>query len=310
MTAKISVLVPVEVDSKVLTSSTAVETYQDYAATTTYAKGNRCVSPTTHRIYESLKDTNKGNDPADTANLTGTTPWWLDDGPANRWAMFDTDVSTATVAPSPFSVVLRPGFFKDLYLGGLDADEIDLVVRSSPGGEVIRATHAVLEGSKPDDYDDYFFSHFKPQIDFIEQDIDTYNAAEITVTLTKASGNVKCSVMDVGDLVELGKTLSGAKVTPKTFSYIEQDKFGGAKITRRGAANDLAVSGVLERSDAGAVHQTLLSVLDMPCLVMASQHVDYTPLRCFGLISGGIEYPNIQDKCMLNINVQGLIKWQ
>jgi hypothetical protein len=309
MTAKVSVLVPIEVDGKVLISSTAVETYSAYAAAKTYAKGDRCLSPTTNRIYESLQGNNAGHDPSDATNLTGSTPWWFDFGPSNRMAMFDTDVSTTTVAQSPFTVVLRPGFFKDIYLS-LDADEVDLVVRDAPGGSVIHASHEILEGSQPGDYDEYFFGRFEPRYDFIAQDIEPYNAAEITLTLTSASGTVNCAVMDVGDLVELGRTLVGAKVTPKTFSYIEQDKFGGAKIVRRGAANDLSISGILDRSEAPMVHRKLMSVLDKPCLVAASTGVDYSPLRNFGLISGGIEYPNIPDKCNLNINVQGLIKWQ
>ncbi|MRW86777.1 hypothetical protein GJ698_22150 [Pseudoduganella sp. FT26W] len=309
MAAKVSVLVPVDVDSKVLKSSTAVETYADYVAGKVYKKGDRCVSPTKNRIFESLQDNNSGHDPAITDNLTGNTPWWMDYAPTNRMAMFDTDVSTATVAPSPLTVVLQPGFFRDLYLN-LDADEVDLVVRDSPGGSVIRATHEVLEGSQPGDYDEYFFGRFEPRYDFIAQDIEPYNAAEITLTLTSASGTVSCAVMDVGDLIALGDTLVGAKVTPKTYSYVDQDKFGGAKIVRRGAANDLAITGILDRSESPMVHRTLMKVLDTPVLVTASTGVDYSPLRNFGLVSGGIEYPNIPDKCNLNINVQGLIRWQ
>ena len=306
MVASLSVLAPVTVDNTILTSSTVPEAdYPAWSSGTSYTVGSSCISAVTHRIYECVT-AHSNKDPTDINNQAGTTVYWLDVGPANRWAMFDGEVSTQTVAASPLTVVLRPGSFNGLYLAGLDAGSISIAVKDAPGGVVVYSYSAQLEGSQPADYDEYFFDRFKPLTDFLASDIDQYNSAELTVTLSSLSGTVKCGVLAAGDLRALGRTQRGAKAKPKTFSYIKTDDFGRTSIKRRKSAKDMSATAILDLSEANAVTDIITDLLDVPAVWIASGLQEYGFLRVFGLGSGEISADGT-DTCQLSLNVQGLI---
>lgn len=57
------VIKPKKFSAEMLTSTTAVELYADFSMTMTYQKGNRVVCPITLRVYESLANSNLGNQP-------------------------------------------------------------------------------------------------------------------------------------------------------------------------------------------------------------------------------------------------------
>lgn len=307
MTILLSVLAPVTITDAMLISSTVAETdYAAWSGATTYAIGDLRISTATHRIYQSLRATNLNNDPTLIANRTGGSPWWLDVGPTNRWAMFDGIVSTATSFTTTFTLVLHPGFFNSLYLGGLVADTLAITVKDAPGGTVIYSYSGTLEASAPSDYYEYFYDRFKPATDYLASGIDAYSAAEITLTLTKASGLGLIGILALGDLRELGKTLYGAKVKPKTYSYIKIDEYGNNTIIRRKAATDMTATAWLDLTEANTVLDVIKSVLDVPCVWIGTDLAAYSALRVFGLGSGEISYDHPQD-CLLSINVQGLI---
>lgn len=57
------VIKPKKFDSSMLVSTNAVESYPNFSMTTTYAKGTRVVCTITYRNYESLENSNLGNQP-------------------------------------------------------------------------------------------------------------------------------------------------------------------------------------------------------------------------------------------------------
>lgn len=310
MSGILSVLAPAPITDAILTSTVPEADYAPYAAGTAYTLGARCISTTTHRIYESQQGSNTGHDPTNVANQSGTTIWWNDIGPTNKWAMFDGVVSTQTTIASPLTVVLRPGFFNSIYLAAVDAQQLDITVRDAPGGNIIYAYSAALEASAPSDYYEYFFDRFKPQTDFLAIGIDPFNNAEITLTLSSPGGlEVACGVMAVGDLRPLGDTQRGATAKPKTYSYINQDAFGNTTIVRRKATTDMAASATLDISEANSVLATIQGVLDVPCVWVCTDSPQYSGLRVFGLGSGEIKYddPDNALLCNLSLTVQGLI---
>ncbi len=300
------VLKAITITDSMLVSTTVPENdYPAYNPATTYAVGNRCISTTTHRIYESQKASNTNHDPTDINNRIESNPWWLDVGPTNRHAMFDGEVSTQTIAASSMTVVIRPGFFNAFLLAGMEGEELAVTVKDAPGGNVIYSYTGDLEASAPADYYEHFYDPFKPQTYFMANDIEAYQDAEITVTVTSSSGSVKVGVLGIGDLRPLGKTQYGAKAKPRTFSYIKIDEYGNNTIKRRKRAKDLSVTAWIDRSEADWVLQTLMDVLDVPCF-----YVVYLPGTdgpwAYGLGSGEISYDYPKD-CLLTVDVQGLI---
>lgn len=307
MSAQLSIMRPATMVDAVLTSSTAPEAdYAAYNAATTYALGARCISTTTHRVYESLVAGNINRDPTLISNRIGATPYWLNVSATNRWKMFDDQVASQTSIASPLTVVLQPGAINAIGALGLDADAIAVTVKDAPGGSVIYSYSGSLEGSAPQDYYEYFFSAFAPLTDFVLRGIDAYVQMEVTVTLTKVSGNVLCGMLQVGDLVPLGMTQYGAKAKPKTYSYIKVNDYGENTIIRRKKAKDLTATAWLKLSEANIVLDTLGAMLDVPCLVICSDSAEYSGLRSFGLVSGEISYDHLKD-CQLSISVNGLI---
>ena len=303
----LSVLNPITITDDMFISSTIAEDdYTAWSGATTYALGDRAINTTTHRIYESLQASNTNHDPTDITNTTGSAPWWLDVSPTNKWAMFDTQISTQSYADTSFTVVIQPGYFNSVYFAKLEADTIDVDILDAPGGSSIYSISYTLEGSAPADYYEYFYDRFKPLTDFLITDLLQYNDAEITVTFNTTAGDAKCGAMLLGDLVPLGTTLYGANAKPKTFSYIKIDEFGNNTIVRRKSAKDMTLDAYLDIEEATNVLEIITSLLDVPCLWIAANDINYAGLRVFGLGSAEMTFddPLLAN---LNLNVQGLI---
>lgn len=312
----LSVLNPIKITDAMFISSTVLENdYAAYDPAHAYVIGNRCISIATHRVYESIANST-GKDPTDPLNCIKTLPSsttvalngavWLDVETTNKWKMVDGESSSQTVTTSPLTAVFRPGFFNSNYLGNVDAESVVITVHDAPGGNVIFSSTSVLEGSAPSDYYEYFFSPFKPLTDFLASGIDPYSTAEITISLIRTGGIVKCGFFSIGDLIPLGLTQYGAKAKPKTYSYINTDTFGNNLIVRRKSAKDLSATAWLFLEEANGVLEIITALLDVPCLLVIASGAEYAGLRGYGLISGDISYDHPAD-CLLTINQSGMI---
>lgn len=305
--ATLSVMIPVEIDDDVLTSTTVSENdYSAYNAGTTYAIGDRCISTTTHRIYESAANSNTGHDPTDITNRTGNTVWWIDVSATNAWKMFDTESSTRTVKATSLTIVVEPGFVSAVYAGGLIADSATITVKDAPGGTTVLSETIQLENSYPPDYYEYFFSPFVQQPDLVVTDIPPYLNCEITFTLTIASGNVECGMFQCGDLRELGQTKFDARSIPKTYSYIGIDDYGNNEIKRRKSASDMSLTALIDLEMADTVVYLMRQIIDVPSLVIATTQTTHASLRVFGLVKPEMQYDE-EDHCFLKLDVIGLI---
>lgn len=307
MSGILSVLVPTEIEPAMLVSSTVSETEEAvWNSVSTYALGARCLSPVTHRIYESAKAGNTNHDPTDITNRAGSTIWWIDVSPTNRWTMFNSKSSAQTETASPLTVVLKPGAINALYLSWIDADEITVTVKSATGGDVVFTQTAQLECSYPADFYEFCFAPYKQQTDILIENIPTYYSPEVTVTLTRASGNVKCGSLQVGDLVPLGRTLSSPKSKPKGNSYIGANSNNQNEVkTRKRPTKDITVSALVELDMADTVLEKTTALIDVPCLWAASSSPKYSGLRSFGLGVVELSYDHTQH-CVLNLTVNGI----
>lgn len=300
------ILVPTLLTESMLVSSTCAEPAAGetvWVSTDTYALGAEVISLTSHRKYRSLVAGNIGHNPT-LATPTVPTAYWADIGADARWAMFDGENTSQTATASPLTVVLQPGFFNGLFLGGLDATALAITVKDAPGGTIIYSYAGELEGSHPGDRWEYFFMDFKPQTEFVASGIEPHANAELTVTLT--GGTCKCGVLAVGDLRPMGDTQYGAQASPRSFSYIKTDAAGNNTIVRRKKARDMSCSCWLKLSDANAAYATLTEVMDVPCLWIGTDLDDYNGLRCWGIGNGKISYDHPKD-VLLSVEVKGMI---
>jgi hypothetical protein len=198
--------------------------------TTGSQSGTHTATAQVHRVYESLQAANTGHPPA----LAASATWWLDVGPTNKWAMFDTLRNTATQVASPLTVVIRPGQRVDsIALLGLVADTVAITVTSVTGGGTVRSYSASLSTRQVSSWYTYFFAPFSTKPSVVLFDLPPYTDAIITVTLTRSSGYVSCGALVLGTSVYVGRVLHQAENDALNFSEIDRDTFGTAILTPR-----------------------------------------------------------------------------
>lgn len=227
------VIPPLEITNARLTSSSVAEPSAGesvYSTATTYAKGQRAISTTAHRVYESLKADNL-NHPLPVLPETANE-WWFDVGPTNKMAMFDLLRNSQTEAASPLTVTLTPGVrMNALALLGMVADTVEVTVTS--GGQVVY-THTETLGSRETlGWYDYFFGAFKTRPSMVLWDLPPYTNAVVTVKLTRAAGNVKCGACVIGTWEEIGAVQYDAENDVLNFSRIDRDAFGNSQLLPR-----------------------------------------------------------------------------
>jgi hypothetical protein len=213
-----------------LTSSTVAEPAAGetlWSAATAYTVGQKAIRISTHRVYQRL--------------VAGTTPTapevdfsnWLDVGPTNRWAMFDTLRNSATTAANTMTVVLTPGRRIDsIALMGLEVEIATVSISSAPLG-VVYSTSENLILRKTVSWRDYFFSNFAYAGNTVRFDLPPFTNAVITITLSRASGNVALGALVIGQHFELGTVLSQARSDALNFSTVTRDNFGNATLVPR-----------------------------------------------------------------------------
>jgi hypothetical protein len=196
-----------------------------YVAGTTYAASVYVTYA--NRVYQSLQASNTGNTP-----LISPTQW-LDVGPTNKWAMFDLLRNTPTIAGTSLVVVLTPGVRIDtLGLIGVVADSIRVQVTSGGVG-VYDQTQTLSQSSYISNWYQYFFASFTQTDATLFQNIPPNSNNVITITFTKAAGNIECGSVIIGTQVNLGGVQYAASDDTLNFSTIQRDTFGNSILIPR-----------------------------------------------------------------------------
>jgi len=313
-TDSINIMAPNAITAAMITSTniSPEDPNPAWSSATTYAQGARVYSASTHRVYESLQNSNLNKDPTIPANQVdsqGNGTWWLDLSPTNLWAMFDGMVSTQSSRAADITITLTPGAFNGFALFNLEGDHIHITARQYPGGPIYYEYDADLEDSAPPDYYEYFYDPFKPQTQLIATGLPPYSVAEITFELTKGSGNAKIGMLAIGVFSSIGAPLRGASVEPQDYSFISTDQFGTTTVTKRRNATGLVISGKSDITDASVVLDTVKRLLGTPVVVIGSTKTNFQGMTVFGLVSGRMVYApdNAVDEVTLNLTVKGLV---
>ena len=212
------ILPPLAITTAMLTSTTAPEPAAGETAwaTGTFAIGALRIRSTTHRVYECVQG-HTGR-----AQLPENDPlFWKDAGPTNAWAMFDVLRNTQTVLASPLTVRITPGQRVDgIAMLGLVGDSATISV--SVAGTVVYSSTQSLQARQPLGWYDYFFRPFVQQEAFVRFDLPPYTNAEITVTLSKAVGSVKCGALVLGQQEYIGDVQYNAENDSTNYSKVER----------------------------------------------------------------------------------------
>lgn len=183
-----------------------------------------------HKVYESLSAGNVGNYPP--TDLLATVPKWMFVSYTNCWKMFDLLRNTQTESASPLTVVLAPGVRIDsIALLGVVADSVTIGMTS--GGVSVYSETQAMTGRQTTGWYRYFFGTFTQKPSLARFNLPPYTGATLTVTLTKASGNVKCGGLVVGMKEYIGAVQMNAEGDTLNFSSVTRDSFGNAELVPR-----------------------------------------------------------------------------
>lgn len=217
------VVPPLTVTPAMLTSSTIAEPAAGesvWVSGHSYSAKDVCILTATHRQYLCL------------AAVSGTTSpdldptHWEDNGPTNKWAMFDLLRNTASsLTGADIVTVLAPGVrMNSLGIVGLQAGTVTV-------SQDIGATNYYLKtisGTErhTTDYLSYCFGGFRYKPSIVLFDIPMITGATITVTISNGSGTALCGGLVLGSYTYIGEFLLGAVRDALNFTLINRDAFG------------------------------------------------------------------------------------
>lgn len=306
-----NIITPITVTDAMIGAGTTIAepsaTETAWAASTSYVVGDIRIRATTHRKYKCAVAHTSAASPLPEDDPTR----WLDVGPTDRWAPFDIYTSTAATTTTSLTYVLQPGYFNALALYGLVGAQYTLTLKDAPAGATIWTRTGYLS-EDPTGWYDYLFGTPKQLTKLVFSGLPIRPTAELTVTLTAASGQpVGVGMIVCGDYTSLagidwGGTQYGASAEPVTYSYIKTNDDGTTQIVRRHAATNMKATVMMPKADADTVLQAVQQVLDVPVAWIATDTPGYAGLNVFGLGSGSMSYDSFSH-ANLSLTVKGLI---
>ena len=286
---------PTTFTDAMLISSSAPETdHSTYAAGTSYALNARCIYA--HQVWECVQSPSLGKTP-------GSDPlWWARISPTNRWAMFDSEISSQTSVASPLTVVLKPGTVNSLALFGLGGTTLAVTVRNGLAGEVVYSRTLTLDGTIIADWYQYHFEPSVQRADVVLTDLPPYGDAHITITLS-GGGSVQCGIVLVGTVYVLGDTQYGATASIIDYSRKDTSALGITTFVQRKYSKRLSAELMLPNVQLNKVQRVLADLRATPCAWIGTDTDGFDPLTVYGFyrdFSITVAYPN-QSLCSLEI---------
>lgn len=274
----------------------------EYASTATYALG-AIVQDTTgaspsNRRYESLVANNKGNALSDAAK-------WLDLGPTNRWAMFDTKNSTPSTNATSINVTVAvTGRADGLALFEVDAAQVQVIMTSGTAGVVYNQTHSLLADSGIDSWYDYFTEEVVYRPDLVLIDLPPYTNPTVQIIISKTSGTVSCGTCVMGQTVDLGAATYGAKAGITDYSRKTVDEFGDYTFIQRGFAKRATFKLVTPNSAVDALSRLLAVYRATPVVWIGTDTFSSTWL--FGWLRDWAVEFSMMEQSYLALEIEGL----
>ena len=293
------VVSPITITDAMLSSSTVAEAdYSAWSSATTYAAGTRVIVLSKHKIYESLQASNLNKDP------TTQTAWWIEVSPTNRWACFDTSVSTQTKQSTSISFTINPGqsvnALAALNLSNVSSMTISMT-SSLGGGTVFTKTIDLSALPVYSNWWTWFYSSKVTPTQSINLDLPSYVDGIITVTINGGTG-LAVGVLMIGQQRAFGLGIQyGARVGIVDYSRKEKNTYGETILVQRSFAKRANFDLILEKYETDQLQNFLSEIRATNALWIGSD--DYESTTIFGFYKSFdvvISYSNRSD-CSLEI---------
>lgn len=278
--SNLTVVAPTTITPAMLVSSTVPETdHAEWLVGTTYAKDARVIVATEHKIYQSLADSNTGNNPT----AVTPTPKWIAVGPTNRWKVFDKSVSSQTAQATAISYRLKIGK-ATTYLGVLNitgATSIRVRVDDPVYGVVYDTTRSLSSVPVGMGWWAWFFGERRTPTQALFDDLPSFPTADVLIDFT-GGPTLAVGVILIGQprSFSLGVKM-GARVGIQDYSRKERSEFGDVAVVERAFAKRAGFDLLLRASEVDSLSAYLASVRATPCLWIGSSRYESTTVYGF-----------------------------
>lgn len=221
--------------------------------------------------------------------ITGTAPvtnetYWARYGSTNRWALHDASTSSQTAATTSFTneYQLDGSYADSVGLLNVDCASVNIVMTDSTDGEVYNQTISGVETSGITDYWHYCFDPIVRKTDLLATDLPLYPNAQITVTVSTATGStVLCGTCYIGKKHESGVGSSyGMSLGIRDYSVIVEDGYGNREFSEGSYSRKVNLVAHVENGAIDALHNLLASLRATPALYVGSE--SYNASYIFG----------------------------
>jgi hypothetical protein len=282
------VIPPIAITSGMLTSSIAEPDTTvgevEWSAVTNYTTGTQVIRSATHKVYQRI--TPGGVD----AGTPETSPSkWIEIGPTNRWAMFDSSRSTYSYLPSAGTITVS------LNLTGLNqrADSFALIgcaatsasITVTNAGNTIYSNTCALIYRDVTDYYDYFFEEFYFSNSFVEFNVPPTINNSITFVFSVPTGG-KIGGIVIGNRVDIGNIQVSPSIELLNFSKIERDIYGNSQLIPRRSVPKTVQTVMTTSSNVNKLLTTRDTLNAVPAVWAGlDDNTDkyFTPLLIFGV---------------------------
>lgn len=299
------IIKPVTVTDSILTSSTVPEDdYPVWASGTTYAIGDRVINTTVHKVYESVQNSNTGNDPT-----TDDGTWWLEVSATNRWKAFDQKITDQVSEANSIGYVLDPTdeLVTSVAFFNLDASELQLQLETTSEGEYYNETFDLIDNSYVLDWYTYFFEPQRKLEELLINDLPPYTSPTVTITISETGSTAEVGQIIIGRFLELGATQYNTSVSIEDYSRKERDTFGNPIIVGRAFAQLADYDITLETSSVRRTQSILSEIRTTPVVWFAGADTEKYGTTIYGYyrdFSINLSTPSLS---YATIEVEGLV---
>ncbi len=274
-----------------------------WSSLTTYAAGDRVILTSTHKIYESLQSGNVNKNPVTEALF------WVEVGPTNRWAVFDTSVSTQTAQSTNITYTLEPGIaINSLAILNLtDADEINIQITSpSSGSPGIVYTETVDLGltSPFSDWYNWFFGIRSRPSQYIVTNLPIYTDGIFEIEILGGT-DLAVGVILIGQQQRFGRGIRlGARVGIQDYSRKETSEFGETILVQRAFAKKANFDLFIDKAEVDTLQIYLSALRATPALWIGS--TEYESTTVFGFYKNFDVLLNYPEHADCELEIEGL----
>lgn len=226
-----NIITPMAVtDAELTASNIAEDDHPNWSAGATFEQGDKVISTTSHRIYESMQPANQGNDP-----LVDDGTWWLDLMATNRWRAFDNRRSNRARQADVISYSITPSQDCDaISLFGLTAGQVRIEVWDGPV-RIYNETISMVNTDHVVSVYTYLFGGIVYSENEVINGFPGYIGHRIDITISAPGAVAGVGHIVLGRNNILGRVMNQPGVQFVSHSRKGYDDFGDEVLIRRGS---------------------------------------------------------------------------